>query len=90
MGRIPLLDKALWWSRDFGSPSGFGVLLVKRVLLIVAGLLVLLVAVAVVAPSFIDWNQYKSEIAGPIERATGRKLAMNGDLSLSVLPTPLV
>ena len=62
----------------------------KRVLLIFTGLLVLLVAVAVVAPSFIDWNQYKSEIAGPIERATGRKLTMNGDLSLSVLPTPRV
>ena len=62
----------------------------KRVLLIVVGLFVLLAAVAVVAPSFIDWNQYKSEIAGPIERATGRKLAMNGDLSLSVLPTPRV
>jgi uncharacterized protein involved in outer membrane biogenesis len=63
---------------------------VKRVLLILAGLIVLLVAVALIAPSFIDWNKYKKEIAEPIERATGRTLAMNGDLSLSVLPTPRV
>jgi len=63
---------------------------VKRVLLIVVGIIVVAVAAAVIAPSFIDWNKYKSEIAGPIERATGRSLVMNGDLSLSVLPTPRV
>ena len=62
----------------------------KRLLVIVVGLIVLLVAVAFVAPSFVDWKRYKSEIAGPIERATGRKLLMSGDLSLSVLPTPRV
>ena len=62
----------------------------KRVLLILAGVAVLLVVVALIAPSFIDWNQYKREIAEPIERATGRTLAVNGDLSLSVLPTPRV
>ena len=60
----------------------------KRVLLIGLGVAVLIVAAALIAPSFIDWNKYKSEIAGPIERATGRSLAMNGDLSLAILPTP--
>lgn len=62
----------------------------KRVLLILVGLIVLVVAAALVAPSFIDWNQYKGEIAGAVERATGRTLVMSGDLSLSVLPTPRV
>ena len=62
----------------------------KRVLLILVGLIVLVVAAALIAPSFIDWNQYKGEIAGPVERATGRTLVMSGDLSLSVLPTPRV
>ena len=60
----------------------------KRVLLIGLGVAVLIVAAALIAPSFIDCNKYKSEIAGPIERATGRSLAMNGDLSLVILPTP--
>ncbi len=91
-------DRALYASRDDVLPTAgaaprsffFGVRLVKRVLLILAGLIVLLVAVALIAPSFIDWNKYKKEIAEPIERATGRTLAMNGDLSLSVLPTPRV
>lgn len=60
----------------------------KRVLLIALGVVVFVAAAALIAPSFIDWNKYKGEIAGPIERATGRSLAMNGDLSLTILPTP--
>ncbi len=62
----------------------------KRLLVILVGLVIILVAAVLVAPSFIDWNQYKGEIAGPIEEATGRRLAMNGDLSLAVLPSPRV
>ncbi len=62
----------------------------KRILIVVVGLLVLAGVAALVGPSFVDWNRYKAEIAGPIEQATGRRLAMNGDLSLAVLPSPRV
>lgn len=58
----------------------------KKVLIGLAVLIVLVVAGVLLAPSFIDWNQYKGVIAQKVEQATGRQLAIGGDLSLSVLP----
>lgn len=60
----------------------------KRLVLVLGGLLVILVGVAVAAPSFIDWNQYKPLIAEKAEEATGRKLQIDGDLSAQILPYP--
>ena len=60
----------------------------KKVLWIVGGLLGLLIVVAVAAPFFIDLNDYKTEIAAQAKKATGRELAIDGDISLSILPTP--
>lgn len=54
-----------------------------------AGILVaLLIGVALVAPGFIDWNQYKSQIEQQASELSGRNVAINGDLSLSILPSP--
>ncbi len=55
------------------------------------GLVVLIAAIAavvVVGPSFVDWNAYKGQLAAQVEAATGRRLTIDGDLSLSILPTP--
>lgn len=60
----------------------------KKVLWIVGGLLGLLIVVAVAAPFFVDLNNYKAEIAQKAKEATGRDLAIDGDISLSILPTP--
>ena len=62
----------------------------KKVAYGVGGLIVLLVAAALIIPSLIDWNSYKSEISAEAQKATGRTLEIAGDLELSVLPTPRV
>ncbi|MGH6894876.1 MAG: AsmA family protein [Dongiaceae bacterium] len=60
----------------------------KKVLWILGGLIGLLIVVALVAPFFIDLNDYKAEIAAQAKKATGRDLAIDGDISLSILPSP--
>ena len=60
----------------------------KKLLWIVGGLIGLLIVAAVAAPFFVDLNNYKAEIAQKAKEATGRDLAIDGDISLSILPTP--
>lgn len=60
----------------------------KRILIGLGCLVVLLIAAALIVPSFIDWNAYRSEIAREVERATGRPVTIEGDLSLRILPAP--
>ena len=52
------------------------------------GLIVILVVAILVGPSFVDWNSQKGRIAAEVERLTGRKLTIDGDLSLAILPAP--
>jgi uncharacterized protein involved in outer membrane biogenesis len=61
---------------------------VKKALFIVVGLVILVVGAALVVPGFIDWNDYKSEIAAKAREATGRRLAIDGDIGFTILPTP--
>lgn len=56
----------------------------------VAGLVVLLVAAALIVPSFINWNEYKGEITAEIEKQTGRTVVIGGDIGLTLLPAPAV
>ncbi|MBT5111466.1 MAG: AsmA family protein [Rhodospirillaceae bacterium] len=60
----------------------------KKVLVLLGGFFVLLVAAVLIGPGFIDWNAYKSEITEAVETATGRQLSIDGDLKFAVLPTP--
>ena len=60
----------------------------KKVLIGTGAVVVLLLVAAVVAPSFIDWNAYKPEISAQVEKALGRKLTIDGDIDLSLLPSP--
>lgn len=53
-----------------------------------AVLLGLLAAAVVVGPRLIDWNRYKPEIAGRLEEALDRRVEIEGDLSLGLVPVP--
>ena len=52
------------------------------------GLIVLLVAAAVVGPSFVDWNAHKDRLTSEVRKLTGRDLLIGGDMTLSIWPTP--
>lgn len=58
----------------------------KRLIIIVLGVLALLVVGVIAAPALIDWNRFKPEIAALVRDATGRKLTLAGDIDLGVLP----
>ena len=60
----------------------------RRTLIILAALAILLVAAVLIGPSLVDWNQYKSEIAAEVEAQTGRRLTIDGDLDLTIVPSP--
>lgn len=78
----PRLDRALPNLRAARS------ILVKKVFIAVIALLVLLLGAGFVVPGFIDGNAYKSRIVSLAESATGRSLAISGDVSLRLLPSP--
>lgn len=60
----------------------------KKAAIVVAGLILVLVAAGLIVPSFIDWNSYKPDIIAAAKEATGRDLAIDGDLTLTILPSP--
>jgi hypothetical protein len=60
----------------------------KKLALALGSLLFLLIAIAAIAPSLMDWNQYKAEAQDRIKTLTGHDIALNGDLSISLLPAP--
>lgn len=62
----------------------------KRLLIGAAGLIGLLVVVLLALPSFIDVDAYKPEIVAQVKRATGRDIAIDRPIRLSLLPTPSV
>ncbi len=60
----------------------------KKVLVGLAGLVALLIVTVLVAPSFIDWTSYRNGIAAEIERVLGRRVAIDGAVEASIVPTP--
>ncbi|MGB0683927.1 MAG: AsmA family protein [Magnetovibrionaceae bacterium] len=60
----------------------------KKLLIGLGVALVLLLAVVIVGPGFVDWNAYKAEIAQAARDATGRQLQIEGDISATLLPSP--
>lgn len=50
-------------------------------------IVVLLVGAAFIAPKLINWNGYKPDIAAAVRDATGRELAIDGDIDISILPS---
>src|ERR1700761_4147452 len=62
----------------------------NRLLIIAAGVVGMLIVALAIAPSFIDLNKYKPQIAAEVKKATGRDLVIDGPVSLSLLPLPEV
>ena len=60
----------------------------KKLLLVLFGLLIVAVAGASVYVSTIDWNQHKNIIAQQFSAATGKKIVFEGPVSFKLLPTP--
>ena len=60
----------------------------KKIGIGLLAVIVLLVAVVLVAPSFVDWNVYKDRIAVEVRKAIGRELSIDGDIGLVLLPAP--
>lgn len=60
----------------------------KKLLIGFIALAGLLVGAALAAPSFISWNDYRAEIATEVRKATGRKLVIEGDIDVALLPAP--
>jgi uncharacterized protein involved in outer membrane biogenesis len=54
------------------------------------GAILLIILALLIAPALIDLDSYKPQIASEVEKATGRDLAIDGPVSLSLLPTPSV
>lgn len=62
--------------------------MMKRVVAVLFLLAILLVAVVLVAPGFIDWNKHKDIIIPRIEAAIDRKIDVTGEVSFRILPNP--
>jgi AsmA family/AsmA-like C-terminal region len=60
----------------------------KRLVIVVAVLLVTLMAGLFVVPSLIDWNGYRGEIERQVAQAAGRKVRVGGNVQVRLLPTP--
>ena len=62
--------------------------MLKKILIGLGVLVLLLVAAVLVGPRFVDWNAYKPRVIEAVRNATGRELAIDGDISVSLLPSP--
>ncbi len=60
----------------------------RTLLYVVLGLVVLLVGAVVALPYVVPQDYLRSTVAGQLERATGREIALTGDVGLAVLPRP--
>ena len=59
----------------------------SRLFAILAGLVLLLVAVAVAVPMLVPMETYKGPIAAAVKERTGRDLRIDGEIGLSLFPT---
>lgn len=60
----------------------------KKVFLGLAVLVAMFIVTVAVAPSFVDWTNYRHDIAAEIERALGRQVDIDGAVEAAILPTP--
>ena len=60
----------------------------KKLFLGVGIIFIALIGAILIVPSYIDWNDYKSEIAAQAKKATGRNLKIEGDIRIAILPAP--
>lgn len=59
----------------------------KKLLIVIGGLIVLVIAALLIAPMVIPVDTYKKEILAQVEKATGREARIDGDFGISLFPT---
>ena len=59
----------------------------KKLLIVIGGLVVLVIAALLIAPMVIPVDTYKKEILAQVEKATGREARIDGDFGISLFPT---
>lgn len=59
----------------------------KKIAIGLIVVVVLVVGALAIAPRVIDWNAYKPEIAAAVRDATGRDMAIDGDIAISLVPS---
>ena len=62
----------------------------NSILLFLAGLLALVLSALFVAPYFVDWNDYREVFEAQASKLIGRKVDVGGDVSLALLPAPVL
>lgn len=62
----------------------------KKIVMGVSGLLVMMTALVLIIPFFIDLNSYKPEILAKAKEVLGRDLDIEGKISLRLLPVPVL
>src|ERR1700681_386771 len=67
--------------------TGRGGIAMRKWLIGIVAVIVVIVAVLIVVPLLIPTETYKGQIVERVKAATGRTLALNGPISLSVLPS---
>ena len=60
----------------------------KKIAIGIGAIVFIVLALALLAPVFIDLNDFKPNIARQVEAATGRKLVITGDIDARVFPSP--
>jgi uncharacterized protein involved in outer membrane biogenesis len=55
---------------------------------ILGGVVAIVLAALLVVPAVVDWTSYRQGLESQLERAIGRKVALDGGISLSLLPAP--
>lgn len=53
-------------------------------------LLILIIAILLITPLFISLESYKRLASDKVKETTGRELQINGDITISLLPTPTI
>jgi AsmA protein len=60
--------------------------LLKWVSIIIGALIVLIIALLLIVPRFVDINKYKPRIEAMVSESTGRPFSIGGDIDLSLFP----
>ncbi len=60
----------------------------KKIAFGLIAVIVIVSATALLAPVFVDLNDFKPDIAREVEAATGRKVTITGDIDARILPSP--
>ena len=62
----------------------------KKIFIALGVFITLVVGAVLVVPSFIDWSEYRAQIAEEVKNATGRDLLIGGDIAFSLVPDPVL